>query len=76
MRDNTKIIKELYRLDFVRITATNNAKDRRRAESERLQSKEDKRKFYRLKWEAIKANAETAAGRGYCQRLLDVIERI
>lgn len=61
MRESTKLLKNEMKKDICNITAVNNSKLNKRTPEQNEQSRYDKYKFYKEKWEHKFRHAETIA---------------
>lgn len=65
MKEKTRQYKKAYQCDVRSIYAPKAS----------AQSRADKIRFYRAKWEHMQADADTQAQKHWCRRMFDVIDR-
>ena len=76
MRESTKLLKNEMNKDIWMLYAYNNSKSNKRTPEQKKQSRNDKVKFYKEKWEHKFRHAETNAQRKYCLNVLMRLQNI
>lgn len=76
MRESTKYLKKEMKKDICMIYAHNNSKSNKRTPEQNEQSRHDKYKFYKEKWEHKFRHAETNAQKEYCLNVLMRLKNI
>lgn len=70
MRESTKRLKNEMKKDIWKISLVNNSKLNKRTPEQNTQSRNDKVKFYKEKWEHKFRHCETKAQKEYCLNVL------
>ena len=76
MRESTKRLKNEMKKDICMIYAHNNSKSNKRTNEQNEQSRNDKVKFYKEKWEHKFRHCETKAQKNYCLNVLMRLKNI
>lgn len=76
MKEQTKLYRKEYEKDIKAVHAHNNSKIKNRTVEENEQAYADKQKHLALKWEEMKAKADTDAQKHYCNTMLTLIKRM
>lgn len=76
MRESTKSLKNEMKKDIWNITIVNNSRLNKRTPQQNEQSRLDKYKFYKEKWEHKFRHCETKAQKEYCLNVLMRLKNI
>lgn len=76
MRESTKSLKNEMKKDICKIMSVNNSKSNKRTSEQIEQSRNDKVKYYKEKWEHKFRHAETNAQKEYCLNVLMRLKNI
>lgn len=70
MRESTKALKNEMKNDICKIMSVNNSKLNKRTPEQNEQSRNDKVKYYKEKWEHKLRHSDTQAQKEYCLNVL------
>ena len=70
MRESTKVLKNEMKKDIWMISVHNNSKSNKRTAEQNGQSRNDRLKFYKEKWEHKFRHCETRTQKEYCLNVL------
>ena len=76
MRESTKSLKNEMKKDIWKMSIVNNSKLNKRTTEQNEQSRKDKVKFYKEKWEHKFRHCETKAQKNYCLNVLMRLKNI
>ena len=76
MRESTKSLKNEMKKDIWKMSIVNNSKLNKRTNEQNEQSRNDKVKFYKEKWEHKLRHSETKAQKAYCLNVLMRLQNI
>ena len=76
MRESTKALKNEMKKDICKMSFVNNSRFNKRTPEQNTQSRNDKVKFYKEKWEHKFRHCETKAQKEYCLNVLSRLQNI